>query len=128
MNYEKYKTKLKYPSPKDFTTHNVYHLGEVLLKNGTKEQEIAIRKEYSSALFEAVVDNEAYKKARQEYTKEEERLIDEFWKDVFEEIGIPLDHPKAAKLRSKAWQEGHSNGLSEVYYHLEDLWEFLSDD
>jgi hypothetical protein len=36
-------------------------------------------------------------------------------------------HPKADLLWSKAWDRGHSSGLSEVWFDLEDLSELLSE-
>jgi len=36
-------------------------------------------------------------------------------------------HPKADLLWEKAWDRGHSNGLSEIWFDLQDLSELLSE-
>ena len=61
------------------------------------------------------------------YYAEENRLTELFWTDAFASLGIPLDHPKAAKMRTLAWEDGHAYGLSEVYSHLIDIWEVVKD-
>jgi len=54
------------------------------------------------------------------WRKEEGRLIDLFYADVKEELGI-TDNPKADKLMSKAWDKGHSGGLWDVYIEAQDM-------
>lgn len=55
------------------------------------------------------------------YNETEQYLESLFWRDAFEELGIPLNHPKADKLKSLAWDHGHSSGYSEVFYWLTEL-------
>jgi hypothetical protein len=64
------------------------------------------------------------------------RLEDQFKVDALVELNLlKLDaegnevykHPKADLLWSKAWDRGHSSGLSEVWFDLEDLSELLSE-
>lgn len=64
-----------------------------------------------------------FRKKMEEYHKADAALTEQFWKDAFEELGIPENHPKAALLRSKAWEHGHASGYSEVFFWLDDLWE-----
>jgi hypothetical protein len=61
------------------------------------------------------------------YWAEERRLTALFWSDAFTELGIPADHPKADRMKSAAWEKGHANGHSEVFYELSDLWEVVKD-
>ncbi len=48
-----------------------------------------------------------------------------FRDEALAEVGVPLDHPKTAKLYSLAWEHGHSHGYSEVMLHLEEFAELL---
>lgn len=43
-----------------------------------------------------------------------------FRKDLAEEFGM-TDHPKEEKVWNKAWEEGRSSGLMEVYYEYQEL-------
>ncbi len=63
------------------------------------------------------------------YHEELRQLTDEFWKDARDDIGYDdwLNDDGISHLESRAWEMGHSNGCSEVYYHLRDLCEFLKD-
>ena len=111
MNFEKYKNKMPYPcrsmkpripyseKPKDFI-------------------------EYAKKLEQWGVDFKKQKKAMLEYKKEEARLLEIFKNDAFEYLGIS-DNPKRELLYSKAWEEGHSSGLREVFEWMEDLSELI---
>jgi len=74
-------------------------------------------KRFAENLAQWEIDNESYKAAMDAYRDEAHRinLIIEAY--IKEESGfntyIPDD--KKAKVWSKAWQDGHSNGYSEVY-------------
>lgn len=70
------------------------------------------------------------------YISDVGRLEIQFRSDAFVELNLlKLDadgnevykHPKADLLWSKAWDRGHSMGLSEVWFDLTDLSELLSD-
>lgn len=58
------------------------------------------------------------------YTAEEQRLMGQFYTDAIEEAGLS-NHPKSAVIYSKAWEDGHSGGYSEVFNKLLDLAEFV---
>jgi hypothetical protein len=62
---------------------------------------------------------------RKEYDATRKVIRQTFWVDAFNDIGIPLDHPKAKAMIDYAWSEGHANGYSEVYYILRNIWEKL---
>jgi hypothetical protein len=59
------------------------------------------------------------------YKEDSRRLNEEFKREVFETLDI-VDNPKAEMLYSKAWDSGHSNGYSEVYYEALDLVDLIS--
>lgn len=50
--------------------------------------------------------------------------LDEFKNDLFEELGI-TENPKRDILFAKAWENGHSSGLYEVYSISNDLVELI---
>jgi len=60
------------------------------------------------------------------YRDMQHRLMMKFEDDALTEVGL-ADHPKKHVIYSKAWQDGHSGGMSEVFGHLLDLAEFISD-
>lgn len=63
------------------------------------------------------------------YDEEKAALDAEFWRDAREEIGYGkmLNEKQIGILESKAWQDGHSAGYSEVFIHLQDLGDFIQD-
>lgn len=67
-----------------------------------------------------------YKEKKRIYEVARKEKDDEFWKDAFEEIGISQSHPKAEKLRSLAYERGHSSGYSDIYNELSDLAELIN--
>lgn len=65
-----------------------------------------------------------YKESSGLYRKEEGRVIDLFENDCAEAEGVS-DNPKRAALWGKAWEHGHSAGLSEVWIVYQDLAELI---
>jgi hypothetical protein len=61
------------------------------------------------------------------YYQEENNLKEQFWKDAFEKIGIPSNHPKASRMRILAWEYGHSSGYEDIFSHLNDIWIVVKD-
>lgn len=61
---------------------------------------------------------------RRIYQAESNRLDDLFWADAEAECGT-AGHPKAAKLRSIAYEYGHSSGYEEIYGYYSELAELL---
>ena len=65
------------------------------------------------------------------YRKEENRILNQFKNDCFVELKllefsadkstVLFKHSKAELLYSKAWEHGHSAGLSEVWTVMQDL-------
>lgn len=62
--------------------------------------------------------------AHEAYYADNNRLMAEFKSDLFIDLGI-VGHPKAELLYSKAWEMGHANGFSDVYYYAGEFVEFL---
>lgn len=60
------------------------------------------------------------------YKEEQAKLTDEFWADAREELGYEsfLDEDGVTALESKAYEDGHSSGYSEVFCVLGNLVEF----
>ena len=62
----------------------------------------------------------ANREARLAYISVQQRLVQEFRADLEAEFGL-ADHPKAALLFDMAWDNGHSSGFQDVYYHYDRL-------
>lgn len=89
-------------------------------------------KETSASIKEYALAYEKYEEAMpvfrmkvEEYRKADNALTEQFWKDAFEDLGIPEEHPKASLLKNKAWEHGHANGLHEVFFWLDEFWEVV---
>ena len=61
------------------------------------------------------------------YNAMERNMLGSFWIDAFAELGIPANHPKADRMANAAWEHGHANGYSEVFYWLGEFWELVKD-
>lgn len=129
MDFEKYVNRVPYPNKRDFTTIYYYadgelqHLETPLTGNITKAGKVPP----GSCVKERSLDVEAYKQAMSEYQRGEAEAQELFWKDLFEELGIPEDHPKAKTFKDIAWAYGHSSGLHDVYSYACDIAELIQD-
>jgi hypothetical protein len=70
--------------------------------------------------------SELYKTDKTRYREIEQKLAATFKADALEVAGL-TGHPKADKVYSKAWENGHAYGYSEVLIHLLDLSELVLD-
>ena len=114
------KVEIPYPSDKDYINVFLYDNGGVLF-HGTWWEWHHNREKYpSTAVKQEVFDKEGYKKAKDAYHREEQRLYLEFTEDIAREFGVH-GNPKADLLFSIAWEFGHSAGYSEVYGYYGDL-------
>ncbi len=81
------------------------------------------------AKFSAVKDKarETIKVRNKPYLEEQSRLKEEFWHDARVELAYTslLNGEGTRLLEAKAWEDGHANGFSEVYSHLQDLSDFV---
>lgn len=61
-------------------------------------------------------DMTAYNVRIDAYHTEANRMEEEFWKELQEDLGWDnLPEKIASALRSRAWERGHSSGYNEVY-------------
>ncbi len=60
----------------------------------------------------------AYKADLETYHSQAQKVDQEFWADLYEDLGWDRLPPKVASaLRTMAWEDGHSSGYGEVYNH-----------
>ena len=119
MNFSKYVNNTPYPSTSDFTTTYWYRAGQVVCKQKPGES-LASGFDTTKCVKEKVTDEVALKKAREAYGAEQQRIVAEFKRDLFADLGIE-NHPMREKLYSKAWDDGHSGGFAEIYNCACDL-------
>jgi hypothetical protein len=115
MNYDKYTPKSQYPA-------TIYkpHLPKEDRFNPTKVKEYAAKvEEFNAAMVEWNEKRDAWREERIE-------LDEQFKKDALDECGI-LNHPKAEKAYSLAYQDGHSEGFHGIYNALSKYAELLTD-
>jgi len=112
MNFEKYKNLMEYP----------YRPHKPFLERGHTSNEA---RNYTSSLrvYESLMVR--FREGRQKYHDEGNRLNEQFKQDAFKELSIQ-NNEKKEKLWSKAWEEGHSGGLNEVWIYMQDLVELIS--
>lgn len=124
MDFEKYKNTMPYPRKEDFTTKYYYKMGELVYTQGPGVANCEIPVSLNGCVSEKCVDDDGYHAARREYAKRSRELHEMFKQHLFDELGIS-DNPKREKLFSKAWEMGHSSGLSEVYSVAEEIVELI---
>ncbi len=76
---------------------------------------------------EKVLDEISYNAHLKHYNEENRRLQNEFRDDLIEKYGVK-NHPKAIKIFNKAWDMGCSGGLQDVEYYFQDLVELIECD
>lgn len=116
MNFDKYKNDLPWVLP--YKTRQEIIIRQSIIEDafvGTKAEHEALEAKHKKEW------KDAEDEVRRAYNQRETERIGLFWKDVFEDLGIPLEHPKADAFKRIAWAKGHSYGLSEVYGEACDL-------
>lgn len=124
MNFADYRMTDTYPARSHFTKHYWYKAGKCI-ETATAEEYLAAPDKYnkitmSGAVVEKVVDEEAFTAAKKEYAAKYSALEQKFFDDLAEELEI-TNNPKRDLLISKAYEMGHSGGLSDVYNIAWDL-------
>lgn len=117
-DFDYYKTtKTPWPRQKDIIRELISELDNIPM---TKSERL--EKEIEAAQRGEILYKEKFK----EYQLESNKLKDEFWRDCREELGYDsfLTKRGCEILESKAWEDGHSYGFSEVYNHLCELSDF----
>jgi len=111
MDLTKYENKMKYPEglPKPFLKH---------------DHTSAEAQAHTKALKIYEEKLPAYRKAKQDYRDEDNRLTELFKIDAFKELGVE-NHPKKDVLWSLAYDDGHSEGLNGIWYVMLELVELM---
>jgi len=143
LNSDDYKNKLVYPNISDYHLHHVYKRGEIILSNVNRHQLIIdcnsrFQKSFDSAssaikhfqnngfIVEINTDTTTFKQQQEVYNLEECKLHEKWKNDLSELYGIDLTNDPIGKiLFSKAWDEGHATGLSNVESCLDELLDFI---
>ncbi len=128
MDFNKYKNTKVYPNSADYTTVYWYRAGKVVCTQRPGES-LAAGFDTTKCIREKVIDDAALAAAAAEWRAEQGRLTEMFRQDLIKELDIE-DHPMRNKLLNKAWEDGHSSGLQEVYHcalNLVDLIEIPED-
>ena len=120
LDFDKYKNNVKYPNKKDYKIYECECEEKVPKENNFCGSCGADQKE------RRFNEQSRYDFDYQKYRDAEKERHERFKKDALEEVGL-LDHPKADKIYHFAWEHGHSCGLYEVYYWLEELSELFEE-
>ncbi len=116
MNPDDYKTKKPYPKR---TTQPII----LMKKAGDLTPNEILSLSYINDQYKAAVATE--KADVDAYRADEARLLAQLQADLAAAHGLK-DHPKADMLWGKAWDHGHSSGLSSVMAAYEDMAELLT--
>ena len=121
-DFDYYKTKLPYPSEKIFDAEKQKKLRNIDNTALTKTQRDQRIEEVNQWVKESVLQ------LRKEYNIDEDRLQQEFYKDVEEELGMQ-SLPDAAKkaIHYYAYEQGHAYGFSSIYEQYGDLIQCIKD-
>lgn len=55
-----------------------------------------------------------------EKNKRRDAILEDIYRLIQEDVGHNLSRAKAQRLWAYAWEHGHANGFSEVYYYIQD--------
>ena len=125
MDFDKYKNTDPYPFKAAYTTVYWYKGGECV-NSYLESAPNYLDEKARGALSSKEIDQEAYKAACAAHNKRTGELMSLFQTDLFEALGI-ADNPKRFKLFSIAWEHGHANGFSDVYYYADELVPLIKD-
>jgi hypothetical protein len=117
MNPNDYENQLAYPQKENFTVTYYYKNGE---KIGTRRANDPVIALPVGTVQEKVVDEEAFKIARGEYSKHSQRLAELFIIDLFQDNGVQ-DNEFTRALYQIAYQQGHSHGYHDIASIFNDL-------
>lgn len=67
---------------------------------------------------------EMYRLKKEKYEKLD-RLMDEIYAAIQEEVGFGLDKEAAKLIWNKAYEDGHAFGINEIMIHLEELMDLM---
>lgn len=135
----KYKNTDTYPAKKDYTVYYFYKQGVTLFALGygfsdtSKLFELTGKTDTESALqaakrmftFETEVHPD-YLSAKKVWADKNQALIEQWYSDLYSYYGVDKDDPVIQKIMSKAYEDGHAYGYSEVESHFSELLDFVS--
>jgi hypothetical protein len=116
-------TSVSIPRQDDYMTIYYYKKGVMV---GMKRQFDDDFVSPKNCVEEKVLDEVSYNSHMKHYQEENKRLQDEFRNDLIAEYKM-THHPKANKLFNKAWDMGCAGGPEEVEYCFRDLIELFQD-
>ncbi|WP_407304030.1 hypothetical protein [Acinetobacter sp.] len=122
MNYAEYKNKLTHPSKQDFTVTHFYYQGKNVGTCHTASEIATLRGRYPTAVTEKIVDPHGYQAAAKAYDDESKALREQFIVDLFNEYNVE-DNAFTRKLYKIAYEQGHSNGFSDIVAAFSDFYE-----
>ena len=130
---QKYKTKLPYPTRPEMPGKLKHQLKERAVVNFSKIKEFDhfVEQTYKATSYEYKdwkdykAALEKYRIAKEAYQEDQNLKEEQFRQDALEECGL-LNHPKALKAYSFAWEHGHSAGLYEIFYWLTEIADLVS--
>jgi hypothetical protein len=117
-------TSVSIPKKDDYMTIYYYRKGVMVGMKRQFEDDFETPK---NCVEEKVLDEISYNAHVKHYQEEQKRLEDEFREDLILKYNM-ADHPKANKIFNKAWDLGCSGGLEEVEYYFRDLIELFDED
>lgn len=116
MDYDKYKTKLDWPTrPKAPAVLDKKASSLTADELATLAQ---VKADYDAAVVQHTADVKAYR-------EDQAKLENDFRRDLIAEFGM-TGHPMADKVYGKAWEHGHSSGLSSVYFWFDEFMEVVT--
>ena len=80
--------------------------------------------DFAERLENFLLAKSVYKEELKAYMCEQSRIEEQFRKELAEEFEV-TDHPKEHVLWTRAWEEGHAYGLSEIYNKYSELAELV---
>ena len=117
-------TSVSIPTKDKYTTTYYYRKGTLIgIKVGPHNDDF---EPPLNCVEEKVLDEVSYQAHLKLYHEQNKRLQEEFKQDLFEKYSM-THHPKATKLFNKAWELGSSFGLYEVEGYFQDLMELLEE-
>jgi len=118
VNNGDYDTKMPYPVKP--TMPAVLNMVASKMTSAQIESVMPTKADYDAAMT-------AYREAVTAYRADGARLQEQFWADLFDEYGMPLDHPLASHMRGVAYARGHSSGYGEVASEFSEMVDFLNE-
>lgn len=112
MNFEKYKNNHIHPKRPSRSCNNcnsIFSLNDIFCSSCGFNVKDFYKKELAK-----------YNELKKSYDGENRRVLEMFKNDALEEVGL-WNHKNKDKIYDFAWEHGHSSGLYDVYYWLQEI-------